>query len=165
MARVDRKALIAWLEPEVNSLGYELLDIEWITGRGATLRVFIDAGAGIGLDDCEKVSRAVEALLDVRDLIPGAYRLEVSSPGPDRPLRTREHFAAVCGERIRLHLLDEGGAVRKFRGRLVGLEDNALRMEDGEAQRRVMMDDIVAARLVPADERKAASGKRRRKHH
>lgn len=164
MARVDRKALIEWLEPEVNSLGYELLDIEWITGRGATLRLFIDAGAGIGLDDCETVSRAVEALLDVKDAIPGAYQLEVSSPGPERPLRTRSHFEAVVGERIRLQLLEEGGAVRKCRGRLVGLEDNALRVEDDNEQRVISMDDILAARLLPADDEKAGSGgKRRRK--
>lgn len=166
MARVDRKALIEWLEPEVNSLGYELLDIEWITGHGATLRLFIDADTGIGLDDCASVSRAVEALLDVRDMIPGAYQLEVSSPGPERPLRTRAHFDAVLGERIRLQLLEEGGAVRKFRGRLVEVEGDALRVENDEGQRVVLMDDILAARLMPAGDEKASSGgKRRRKGH
>jgi len=163
VARVDRKALIEWLEPEVNSLGYELLDIEWITGRGAILRLFIDGEAGIGLGDCETVSRAVEALLDVRDVIPGSYQLEVSSPGPERPLRTRAHFEAAQGERIRLQLLEEGGAVRKFRGTLVGVEDNALRVENEEGQRVVLMDDILAARLVPAGDEKAVSGKKRRR--
>ncbi len=163
MARVDRKALIEWLEPEVNSLGYELLDIEWITGRGSTLRLFIDAEAGIGLDDCETVSRAVEALLDVRDLIPGAYRLEVSSPGPERPLRTRAHFEAALGERIRLQLLEEGGAVRKIKGTLLGVEDDALQVENEGGQREVLMDDILAARLMPAGDDKATSGKKRRR--
>lgn len=163
MARVDRKALIEWLEPEVNSLGYELLDIEWITGRGATLRLFIDAEAGIGLDDCAAVSRAVEALLDVRDVIPGAYQLEVSSPGPERPLRTRAHFQVALGERVRLQLLEEDGAVRKFKGRLVEVEDNALQVENDEGRRVILMDDILAARLVPAGDEKAASGKKRRR--
>ncbi len=163
MARVDRRALIEWLEPEVNSLGYELLDIEWITGRGSTLRLFIDAEAGIGLDDCATVSRAVEALLDVRDVIPGSYQLEVSSPGPERPLRTHAHFDAVLGERIRLQLLEEDGAVRKFRGRLVEVKDNALRVEDDEGQREILMDEILAARLVPAGDEKATSGKKRRR--
>lgn len=161
MARVDRKALIEWLEPEVNSLGYELLDVEWVTGRGATMRLFIDAEAGIDLDDCETVSRAVEALLDVRDVIPVAYRLEVSSPGPERPLRTRAHFEAVMGEWVRLQLLEEGGAVRKYRGRLIGLEDNALRVDAGKEQRLVLVDDILAARLLPADDEKVASGGKR----
>lgn len=165
MARVDRKGLIEWLEPEVNGLGYELLDVEWLTGRGATLRLFIDAGHGIGLDDCETVSRAVEALLDVRDVVPGTYRLEVSSPGLDRPLRTREHFEAVRGERVRLQLLEEGGAVRKFRGRLLDVADDVLRLEDGDEERVVRMDEILAARLVPADEAETASGRKRRKRH
>lgn len=163
MARVDRKALIEWLEPEVNSLGYELLDIEWITGRGSTLRLFIDAEAGIGLDDCETVSRAVEALLDVRDVIPGAYQLEVSSPGPERPLRTRAHFEAALGERVRLQLLEEGGAVRKLKGTLVAVENDALQVENEGGQREVLMDDILAARLVPAGDEKATSGKKRRR--
>ena len=166
MARVDRKALIEWLEPEVNSLGYELLDIEWITGRGATLRLFIDAEPGIGLDDCATVSRAVEALLDVRDVIPGAYQLEVSSPGTERPLRTRAHFEAALGERIRLQLLEEDGAVRKLKGRLVEVEDDALRVENEQGQRVVLMDDILAARRMPAGDEKAHSGKKRgRKGH
>ena len=163
MARVDRKALIEWLEPEVNSLGYELLDIEWITGRGAILRLFIDGEAGIGLGDCETVSRAVEALLDVRDVIPGSYQLEVSSPGPERPLRTRAHFEAVLGERIRLQLLEEDGAVRKFKGRLIEVQDDALQVENDEGRRTVLMDDILAARLVPAGDEKAVSGKKRRR--
>ena len=164
MARVERKALIEWLEPEVEKLGYELLDIEWVSGRGATLRLFIDAEAGIGLDDCERVSRAVEALLDVRDAIPGEYRLEVSSPGPERPLRTAAHFAAVRGQRVRLHVREAGNAVRKLKGELVNIEGESLVVDSGAEQRAVALDEILSARLVPVDAVKVVPrGKRGRK--
>jgi ribosome maturation factor RimP len=148
MARVERKALIEWLEPEVAALGYELLDLEWIRGRGATLRLFIDSPEGIGLEDCERVSRAVEALLDVEDPLPEGYRLEVSSPGPERPLRTAEHFAAVQGEAIRLHV-EEAGAVRKHRGRVVAVNDEVLQLAaDDDSILDIELDNILAARLV-----------------
>jgi len=149
MPRVDRKTLIDRLEPEVEDLGYQLLDVEWVRGRGGKLRLFIDAPAGIGLDDCERVSRAVEALLDVEDTLPGPYRLEVSSPGPERPLRTAAHFAAVTGEEVRVRLMRDG-AVTKMRGCVLGVEDSTLRLRSGEEDTAVSLDEILAARLVPA---------------
>jgi len=148
MARVERKALIEWLEPEVAALGCELLDLEWLRGRGATLRLFIDSPEGIGLDDCERVSRAVEALLDVEDPLPGGYRLEVSSPGPERPLRTAAHFAAVQGEVVRLHV-DEAGAVRKHRGRVVAVADGVVQLAtEGDSIIAIELDNVLAARLI-----------------
>jgi ribosome maturation factor RimP len=147
MARVERKELIAWLEPEIADLGYELLDIEWHRGRGATLRLFIDAPEGIGLEDCERVSRAVEALLDVADPLSSGYRLEVSSPGPERPLRTPAHFAVAAGEEVRLRFND-AGAMRKLRGRIEAVSEEALRLEKDGEPIEIVLDDIVAARLV-----------------
>ncbi|MGA7966017.1 MAG: ribosome maturation factor RimP [Gammaproteobacteria bacterium] len=164
MARVERKALIEWLEPEVGSLGYELLDIEWVSGRGSTLRLFIDTEAGVGLDDCERVSRAVEALLDVKDTISGEYRLEVSSPGMERPLRTAAHFAEVRGQRVRLQVREPDNAVRKLRVELVDIEGENLVVDNGSEQRTVALDDIVSARLAPIDKAKTGlrkKGKRR----
>lgn len=147
MAGMDRKALIEWLEPEVAAQGCELLDLEWQRGRDAILRLFIDAPEGIALDDCERVSRAVEALLDVEDPLPEGYRLEVSSPGVERPLRTPEHFAAAMGEEVRLRI-DEKGAVRKMRGRVAAINEAALQLErDGEVI-EIGLDDVLAARLV-----------------
>lgn len=160
MARVERKALIEWLEPEVAGLGYELLDIEWLSGRGSTLRLFIDTQAGVGLDDCERVSRAVEALLDVKDMIPGGYRLEVSSPGMERPLRTAAHFAAVRGQRVRLQVRGPDNAVRKLKVELVDVEGENLVVDNGSEQRTVALDDIVAARLAPIDEAKSGLRKK-----
>ncbi|MGH8127089.1 MAG: ribosome maturation factor RimP [Gammaproteobacteria bacterium] len=160
MARVERKALIEWLEPEVSGLGYELLDIEWVSGRGSTLRLFIDAEAGVGLDDCERVSRAVEALLDVKDTIPVEYRLEVSSPGIERPLRTVAHFAAVRGQRVRLQVREADNAVRKLKVELVDIEGENLVVDNGSEQRTVALEDVISARLAPMDEAKTASRKK-----
>ena len=91
-ASAVRDKLLGVLEPLVEQLGYELVDIEWASApRSGLLRIYLDLPAGreghIGIEDCEKVSREVSALLDVEDPVPGAYTLEVSSPGFDRVLR------------------------------------------------------------------------------
>ena len=83
--------------------GMELVDVE-LAGAGGrqVLRLFIDKAGGVSLDDCSSVSRSVSAALDVEDPVDGAYELEVSSPGLDRPLRTPEHFAKFKGSRVRV---------------------------------------------------------------
>jgi ribosome maturation factor RimP len=94
--------LIGLLGPVVSGLGYELVEIEWSSaGHNSLVRIYIDRtdGAAIGLDDCERVSRSVGAVLEAEDLIGHEYRLEVSSPGFDRPLRTAEHFERFAGQR------------------------------------------------------------------
>ena len=83
---------MALLEPPVQALGYELVDLEARIGGNGLLRVYIDRDDGVDLDDCERVSRQLSAFLDVEEPLPGSYTLEVSSPGLDRPLRTAEHF-------------------------------------------------------------------------
>ena len=85
--------LATLLEPTVVRLGYELSDLELrLGGKGGLVRVFIDRPEGVGLADCERVSEAVSALLDVEDPVPGHYDLEVSSPGLDRKLTKVQHF-------------------------------------------------------------------------
>ena len=85
--------LVKLIGPTVERLVYELADLEArLGGKGGMIRVFIDKPEGIGLEDCEKVSLAVSALLDVEDPAPGNYNLEVSSPGLDRKLTKVEHF-------------------------------------------------------------------------
>ena len=83
--------------------GLELVDVEIGGGGGRqTLRLFVDKEGGVTLDDCTAVSRAVSTALDVEDPIAGAYDLEVSSPGLDRPLRTPEHFQKAVGSKVRV---------------------------------------------------------------
>ena len=85
---MDKEELIRLLEPAINALGYELVDLDLRVGRGGLLRLFIDKDPAVALRDCEYVSQQIGDLLDVQDPISGDYVLEVSSPGLDRPLRT-----------------------------------------------------------------------------
>ncbi|MGE5049385.1 MAG: ribosome maturation factor RimP [Deltaproteobacteria bacterium] len=107
--------------------GLELIDVE-IGGAGGrqALRLFIDRPGGVSLDDCTAVSRAVSAALDVEDPIQGAYDLEVSSPGLDRPLRTPEHFQKFAGQKVRVKTygpLAECENRKTFVGILKGYEE------------------------------------------
>ncbi len=138
------------LEPTVVRLGYELADLEVrLGGKGGVVRVFIDKPDGIGLDDCEKVSRAVSAILDVEDPVPGNYDLEVSSPGLDRKLTKVEHFQRFMGETVKVSLRFPKEGRRRFRGTLVSADDENIVVEvDGESH-SLALSMIDTARLVP----------------
>jgi len=120
-----RDRLIAILEPRVAELGYELVELEHSSGL---VRVYIDKAAasgstteaGITVDDCERVSKQVSAVLDATDPIPGHYTLEVSSPGIDRPLRTAAHFVAAVGKRVKLELATPLAGTEPPRKRFTG---------------------------------------------
>jgi ribosome maturation factor RimP len=162
MSATLRERLIALIEPLVGRLGYELVDIEQTSGRGsAVVRLFIDRPSseapgsaaadlrgGVGLTDCERVSREVSALLDVEDPIPTAYRLEVSSPGFDRVLRTPAHFARFVGSRVAVELAAARAGRRRYTGTLVAADEGGIALEvDGQ---RVPMTyaEIGKARLT-----------------
>ena len=138
------------LEPSIERLGYELSDLEVKLGaRGGVLRIFIDHPQGIGLDDCEKVSLAVSALLDVEDPLPGQYTLEVSSPGLDRKLTKVEHFQRFAGETVKVQMRFPIAGRKRFRGTLVSSDDENIVVEvDGESH-SLPMATIETARLVP----------------
>ena len=138
------------LEPTIVRLGYELWHLELkIGGKHGVLRLFIDKADGIGLDDCEKVSQAVSALLDVEDPLPGHYDLEVSSPGLDRKLTKVEHFQRFAGETLKVQMRFPIEGRRRFRGTLVSSDDENIVVEvDGESH-TLPVATIDTARLVP----------------
>ena len=142
--------LATLLEPTVERLGYELSDLEVrLGGKNGLVRVFIDRPEGIGLDDCEKVSLAVSALLDVEDPLPGNYNLEVSSPGLDRKLTKVEHFQRFTGETVKVSLRFPKEGRRRFRGKLLSVDDENIVVEvDGESH-SLALSMIDTARLVP----------------
>ena len=122
--------------PILDDLGYELVDLLLQQdGKQLALRIFVDKPAGITLDDCVEVSREVSAILEVEDPIRSAYRLEVSSPGLDRPLKKATDFERFVGKKARLkskNLIDpdQRGTTRKtFVGTLLGFEDDNVRLE------------------------------------
>ncbi|HHQ14642.1 MAG TPA: ribosome maturation factor RimP [Chromatiales bacterium] len=138
------------IEPVVTALGYELYDLELQVGRGhGVLRLFIDCDSGVGLEDCERVSRQVSAVLDVEDPVPGHYDLEVSSPGLDRKLVRPEHFDRFAGSEISVRLWKPVDGQRKFRGRLLHREDGRIEMQLDDRRLMLPIDDIAMARLVP----------------
>ncbi len=147
---MDKTELLELLEPEVASLGYELVDLDLRVGGDGLVRLYIDSEDGITLDDCERVSHQVSGLLDVEDPIPGHYTLEVSSPGINRPLRTPAHYQRFAGERAKVELARprEDGR-RRFTGMLGPVEDNEFALElDGETV-HLRFDDVATARLAP----------------
>ncbi|MCY4477742.1 MAG: ribosome maturation factor RimP [Gammaproteobacteria bacterium] len=147
---VDR--LNGLLAPCVEAMGYELADLELKRERrGQVLRLFIDRDAGIGLDDCERVSGQVSALLDVEDPIPGHYSLEVSSPGLDRKLAKPEHFDRFAGRRIRVRMRSQHLGRRNFGGTLLAREGDVIELDvnDGTGKVQLNLQDIFVARLAP----------------
>lgn len=143
--------LFGLLEPVAAGLGYELLEIEWASsGRSSLVRVYVDRmdGGGVGLDDCERVSRAIGAVLDAEDPIGHEYRLEVSSPGFDRPLRTVAHFERFAGSEARIELAVPLEGRRRFRGRLGPVADGMVTVEVDRKEWKLPLAGISKARLV-----------------
>jgi len=154
-----RDALMRLLEPPIEALDYELVDIEYAReGRGGVVRVFIDRrveelGGGpptsVTVDDCARVSHAVSELLESEDPIKGHYTLEVSSPGFDRILRKRAHFERFVGERIFAELKLPINGRRRFAGVLKSIAGDSIVMEvDGQVH-ELPLERIQKARLRP----------------
>jgi ribosome maturation factor RimP len=144
------------LAPTVQSLGLELLGVEYLpTPGGALLRLYIDvpADAGeertVGIEDCEATSREVSAQLDVADPISGHYTLEVSSPGVDRPLFTASQFARFMGETAKVTLKLPQDGRRRLQGAIVSVDGNNITFDVDGTQFTVAIDNIEKARLVP----------------
>jgi ribosome maturation factor RimP len=148
----QNKQLVGLIKPVVEAMGYGLLGIEYVKqGRYSLLRLYIDKEGGIDLTDCEKVSHQVTGTLDVEDPIQGAYNLEVSSPGMDRPLFTLEQFKRHKGEKVKLLLASMLEGRRKFSGRIIDVEKNHVVIEAEGNQIEIPADAIQQARIVPAE--------------
>jgi ribosome maturation factor RimP len=135
------------IAPVVAGMGYELVDLQ-VSNRGGLLRLFIDKPGGIGLEDCAAVSRQLTRVLEVEGV---EYdRLEVSSPGLDRPLRKAQDFARFAGQKaeVRMRTPDAGGR-RRFVGVLRGESEGRVSVELEGQTVALALDDIERARLVP----------------
>jgi ribosome maturation factor RimP len=150
-----RDALMRLLEPPIEALDYELVDVEFAReGRGGVLRIFIDRRAGdpqsgITVDDCARVSHAVSQVLEIEDPIKGHYTLEVSSPGFDRILRKRGHFERFIGARIAAEMKLPIDGRRRFVGTLKSIANDSIVVEvDGHAH-ELPFERIQKARLRP----------------
>ena len=118
------------ISPVVTDLGYILWDVEYVKeGARWILRVTLDSENGITIDDCERVHRAIDPVLDEADPIENSYFLEVSSPGVERELRTEAHIAASSGERVEVRLYAPLDGAKSFTGILKGLEEGKIVLE------------------------------------
>lgn len=126
--------LFELMEPTVVDLGCELVAVELTTVEGRrTLRISIDKPGGIIVEDCTRVNRSLSAMLDVEDPLEGAYDLEVSSPGLERPLQRSSDFDRFCGYRVRVQLEKEAPGRRRFTGILKTVDSGTLHIDvDGE---------------------------------
>jgi ribosome maturation factor RimP len=137
--------LEGWLSELLGALGYELVDLE--TSRGGLVRVFIDKPGGIVVDDCARVSNHLTRVFAVEEV---AYeRLEVSSPGLDRPVKRLEDFARFAGREATVKLKLPRDGRRRLEGRLAGVEGGEVQIDVEGKRWSVAMKDIDRARLVP----------------
>ena len=138
--------------PTLTYLGYELYDLTLAgSGGNTTLRVRIDRAEGITLDDCERVSKSLGALLDQADPFPTRYELEVSSPGAERPLRNLDEYRRFVGRRAKVrHRVGDSEQVAE--GRLTAVADDMIELQLGEGKHRktvaIPLAEIVSARLA-----------------
>ncbi|MDZ7747508.1 MAG: ribosome maturation factor RimP [Halofilum sp. (in: g-proteobacteria)] len=137
------------VKPVVTGMGYELVGVEYGGGPGnGRLRVYIDCPDGITVDDCAAVSEQLSAALDVDDPIPDAYALEVSSPGLNRPLFERSDFERFRGARVFVRLGQALEGRKRFKGQLVDVEADAVRVEVDGRTWSLPLDSVEQAHLV-----------------
>lgn len=147
-SRLDQ--LQAMLAPVIEGLGYRCWGIEFISqGRHSLLRVYIDSDQGVFIDDCEKVSRQISAVMDVEDPISSEYTLEVSSPGMDRPLFTLEQYAAHAGDVVKIRLRTPFEGKRNVQGLLQGVEDDEVVVRVEQHEYLFPIEQIDKANIVP----------------
>jgi len=141
MAEIERLIACA-----VNGMGYELVDFE-TSPRARLLRVFIDKPAGVSVDDCAEVSHHLTRLFAVENV--DYDRLEVSSPGLDRPLKKLADFERFAGQDVQIRLRIPDGNQRNFSGAIVRLRDGRVCIATEGGEREFAFDNIEKARLVP----------------
>ena len=153
--------------PVLQQLGYRLVRIRISGEGGCTVQIMAERPDGTMLiDDCEAVSRALSPVLDIADPIDRAYRLEISSPGIDRPLVRRSDFERYAGHLVKVEMAVAHQARKRFRGTLAGVESDKVRIRrddasaSEEADVLLTMEDISEARLVLTDELIAESMRR-----
>lgn len=120
------------VEPVIRNLGFRLFDVEFKPERGWVLRVIIDREGGVTIRDCEEVSRKISAILDVEDLIPFSYTLEISSPGLTRTLEKPEHYAFFRGRLVRIVLREPVGERREITGYVEDVREGIITVRERE---------------------------------
>ncbi len=137
------------ISPVADELGYMLWDVEYVKeGSRRILRVTIDNEEGITIEDCERMHRAIDPVLDEIDPIEDAYDLEVSSPGIERDLRTDEHIKACIGEDVEVRFFAPFEGQKTLKGVLAGLEGEDVLLQIGDEEKQLPREAIAKIRTV-----------------
>jgi ribosome maturation factor RimP len=163
-----RVAIIA--EPVIESLGYRLVRVKVSASEGCTVQIMAEQPNGsMTVEDCETISRALSPVLDEANPIEAAYRLEISSPGIDRPLVRKSDFERFAGHIVRIEMEIPVNGRKRFRGELAGVDEQAARLkrddaaEGEEAEVLLPIEEMSEAKLVLTDEL-VTQALRREKH-
>jgi len=152
---LDKTAEITRLiEPTLTAMGYELVRVQFGGGQHRpTLQIMAERSdrQAMAVEDCAEISRSLSAILDVEDPVEGSYMLEVSSPGIDRPLIRPADYERFAGFEARLETREPIEGRRRFRGRLLGLEGDCVRLEEQGAELRLPLERINKAKLLLTD--------------
>ena len=137
------------IDTTIQALGLELWGVELLQqGKYSLLRIYIEREEGVTIEDCEKVSRQVSALMDVEDPIAGEYTLEVSSPGMDRPLFTVEQYSQYVGSEVDLKLRRPLDGRRKFKGQILKVSGDVVGLSVEGSEYDLEFSDIEKASIV-----------------
>ena len=149
------------IAPSLSAMGYVIVRVVLGGDKRAKLQLMIERADGVGItvDDCAAASRATEAILDVEDTIAGAYVLEVSSPGIDRPLTRVTDFERFAGHDAKIETRIPIDGQRRFRGRLLGLEGRSVRLATELGEIALDFDQLAKAKLLLTDELVSANRK------
>ena len=142
------------LSPTLNLMGYELVRVQISGSQQKTMQIMAERRDGVGMtvDDCADISREVSAILDVEDPLMGAYNLEVSSPGIDRPLVCPEDFERYSGFDAKIEMAAPIGGRKKFKGQLLGIEQDMVNIRFDEETHKLPVSDIRRAKLLLTEE-------------
>jgi len=156
---VDTNGIARMIEPSLGAMGYRVVRVVVTSGRRPTLQVMAERldDVAMTVEDCAAISHSVSALLDVADPIAGAYTLEVSSPGIDRPLVRAEDYDRFSGYQAKIELSEPVGGRKRFRGRLLGVADGEIRLATDTGEARLPLGAVARAKLVLTDDLIAAA--------
>ena len=149
MLTAKEKKLLEALEPRAQAEGVEIVTLEIMGSKKApTIRVFIDTEGGVSFDELSSAQAWINDIMDEIDPFPGAYMLEVSSPGIDRPLRTREHFERFAGEEAVVKTVSPMDGRSSWRGELAGMEGDAVVLTVEGERVAIPFDNVKRAHVV-----------------
>lgn len=145
--------IIALIEPAANELGYALVRVRVSGLKRKRLQIMAErlADGGMGIGDCQKLSRAISPVLEAHDPVKGVYDLEVSSPGIDRPLVRLEDFSRFVGHEAKIELAAGVDGQRRFRGVLAGVDGETVRLTHDTGEAHMRFSQIANARLMLTD--------------